>query len=203
MRRFLLSLTLLLAAAATVAPAAAAPTLRYKVTSATASVRLSFTTGTGRDTFVRGTVDVRITPTRRTARFDGSLASRGGRVTVPVRTRVVERVVMGERSDPTAPYVEQTCADRRFASARGGLTFRRVSRGRVEARWAFPHARVQLCPGPRMNPRAIERTMIRLFPASRLSARRTTLTLSGSRSFRSGQYRGTYRWRASVTLVRV
>jgi hypothetical protein len=205
LHRFLLSLLLPVLLAAAVAPAAAAPTLRYRVTAATATARLSFTTGTGGASFVRGTVDARFTrkQAKRLSAADGSLTARGGRVRFPLAGRVLERVVTGERTDPTSPYVEQTCGDRRLPAGQGGLSFRRVSGGRVQARWAFPHPRVQLCPGPRINLRAIERTMIRLLPASRLAARRTTIVVAGSRPFRSGQYRGTYRWRASVKLVRV
>ena len=195
----------LLAAAFAMAAASAADGARYRVVGATASSRLTFATPTGGAMFLRGSVNASFA--RRgsaAARGDGSVSSRGGRVLFPVRGQTVERVVTGERPDATSPYVESSCGDRRFPGGRGGLVFRSISRGRLEARWAFPHALTRLCPGPRFVPPA--RRMIAVVPATRLSARRFRVVLSGTarfRSFGAQRFSGTYRWRAVVTLQRV
>ena len=202
MRRALASF---LVAASALAAASAADAARYRVVSATATAHLAFATPGGGNTFSRGTVTA--TFTRRgkpSARGDGSVTSRGGRVLFPLRGRSVEQVVLGERSDATSPYVETTCGDRRASGGRGGLVFRRLSRSRLEVRWAFPNAGVRLCPGPRSV--APARRMVTVLPTARLRAKRVRIVLAGTAGFRvfaGQQYTGTYRWRAVVTLARV
>ena len=199
------SLAFLLVAAFALAAVAAAEAARYRVVSASATARLSFATPTGGETFFRGSVASSFARRgKASARGDGSVSSRGGRVLFPVRGRTIEQVVMGKRSDATSPYVETTCGDRRFPGGRGGLVFRPLSRSRLEVRWAFPHALVRLCPGPRFRPPT--RRMITAVPAARLTAKRFRVVLTGTAGFRSfgdQQYTGTYRWRAVVTLARV
>ena len=182
--------------------AQAATTVKYRVVSATASVTLVFASR-AEDRVVTGRSDVRVRSARtRGSRATGSLGGRSGRVAVTVRGTNAERAVIGERSDPTSPYVEQNCGNRRRLAGTGGFALRRV-RSRVEVRWLFPHAAMRFCPGPAAVGRLLAKKMRRMLPAARFRARRLTVVVSGTSRFRTGAYSGTYRWRGAVVLARL
>ena len=125
-----------------------------------------------------------------------SLGARTGRVVFPIKGTLSERVKTKRRNSPTSPYEEQTCANTRKLSSRGGVTLRRVG-SNVEVRWAFPQANPSFCQGPR----AVTTKMRRLVPATRFAASRLTLVLAGSTKAAAAGKSVTYRWRATIKLV--
>ncbi|MBA3366514.1 MAG: hypothetical protein H0U03_12165 [Actinobacteria bacterium] len=195
----LLLLTVPVAASADVSASATS----YHAVAATASARLTYGGGNGTNSRASGFAEVR-TSLRAVARrrSHGSLSVRGGNVRFPVTLTANERATIGERSGPSSPYVEQVCRDRSKRSSTGGLTLKRLSGARVQVIWAFPHARMTACPGPRRAGGKLQGRMSRVLPASRFQAGRVVVTLAGTARFVEGRYRGTYRWRATVTLVR-
>jgi hypothetical protein len=174
-------------------------TSRYEVVAATATAQITFSGGSSASQ-ASGTATLKAT--RSGARGGGSLGDRGGSVRFGVRAASSERVKLREREGPTSPYVEQECRDSATRSASGGLTLQRLPGGRIRVAWAFPHAALKSCPGPRSVGSKLQGKMSRIFPASRFAAARLTLTLAGSASFSRAPYRGVYRWRASVRLLR-
>ncbi len=184
--------------------ASSAQATSFRVASVSASAQLTFATTT-RNARTAGRADIKIVRRGRpnTGRSHGSLGPRGGAITIPLRVTGGERAKIGERSSPTSPYVEQECRNATALSTRGGLRFRRLSRGRVDVRWRLPHARMRTCPGPTGIGSKLEGRMRIVVPASRFGAARVRLALSGSARFRQGATSGTYRWRAVVTLARL
>jgi len=170
---------------------------RYRVLSITSSATLSFSS---RSTGSRVSGQAQVT-TRGGAGATGSISARGGSITAALSAKRTEQATLAERAGPASPYVEQRCRDSKAFRSRGGLVFRARPRGKLEARWALPHAAMQGCPGP--STRGPVTRMIRIFPASRLGAAQLSITLSGSARFKSGRYTGTHRWRAVVRLVRL
>jgi len=177
---------------------------RYRVAALSASARLTFDSG-DLISFVRGTSELRLRSSR--ASFV-TLSGSGGRALTSVRGSLTERVRLGSRSDPSQPYLEDACVNRRAVVTRGGLTLARAGRARLQLRWALPHAATSFCPGPRAGVvRALERRMVSGISSSRIGAQRLVLRLSGRASAKGFKVLGktgtaTYVWRASVTLVR-
>ena len=170
---------------------------RYRVLSITSSASLTFSGG-GDDSRVNGQAQV---TARGGAGATGSISARGGRITAGLSAKRTEQAVLAERAGPASPYVEQRCRDSKSFRTRGGLVFRARPGGKLEARWALPHAAMKGCPGP--STRGPVTKMTHIFPASRLTAKQLSLTISGSARFKSGRYTGTHRWRAVVRLVRL
>ena len=200
--RGLLALLAALVVASAAVAAADAAVFRYRVVSAQASATVTFASPKGGQSYASGRADVRLRKQFRSARPEGLLSGTSGRLRFAVAGTNTERVRVGQREDETSPYVEQACTNRRRSSAMGGLLFRPAVRSRVEVRWALPHAAPQLCPGPRRAARLVASKMRRFYPASHFAAAQVRLVLTGSARFKSGAYRGTYRWRAVVTLAR-
>lgn len=194
---FLLATTLVLAGAAGAAT-------QYRVSAVTASARLTFDSG-DETSFVRGSSDLQIRG-RPGARV--MLGPSGGRVATKLRLRRAEQVRLGSRSDVTQPYLEDACTKRRKLTGRGGFVLRKVAPGRLQIRWAFPHAVTSFCPGPaaRVTSSRASR-MVATLPVARIGAKRLVLRVSGRAPLgpftiagKAGT--GTYTWRASITLVR-
>lgn len=170
---------------------------RYRVLSITSSATLSFSGGSA-NSRVSGRAQL---TSRSGGGATGSISARGGRITAALSAKRTEQATLAERAGPASPYVEQRCRDSKSFRARGGLVFRARPGGKLEARWALPHAAMQGCPGP--STRGPVTKMIRILPASRLNARQLSITISGSARFKSGRYTGTHRWRAVVRLARL
>jgi hypothetical protein len=177
---------------------------RYRVVSLSGSAKLVFDSGDV-NTFVRGSATTEL----RAARGGFvSLSPSGGHVATAIRGQTTEQVRLGSRSDVTQPYAEEQCRHRRSVTGRGGLDLRRSARGRLQVRWALPHAATSFCPGPRSGvPRSLASRMVTTISAGRIGSARLVLRLSGRaavRGFRvNGQPgKGTYTWRATITLVR-
>jgi hypothetical protein len=177
---------------------------RYRVAALSASARLTFDSG-DLVSFARGSSELRL---QGTGTSFASLSSSGGRVATSLRGTRIERVRLGSREDPSQPYLEDSCGTRKAVSARGGVTLRRAGRGRLQLRWALPHAAVSFCPGPATGVlRALERRMTSTLSSSRIGARRLVLRLDGRASVKGFKVLGkagtaTYAWHAAVTLVR-
>jgi hypothetical protein len=166
--------------------------------------RLTYS-GVSADTTQRTSGAAQLTARRATgpqARSRGSLTAAGGRITVLLRLKQTERATLGERAGPTDPYVERKCADTRSRTATGGVVLKRLAGGRVQVRWAFPHAVAMICPGPVDVGTRLEKRMTRIYSASRLAVKRPTITLSGTMPFEQSVFSGTYRWRATLVLTR-
>ena len=203
--RFLGVFALISALFAGLAGAATAPkSLSYKVRSATVSARLTYS-GVSTDATQRTSGTAQLTARRATglhARSKGSLTAAGGRISVLLRLKQTERATLGERAGPSDPYVERQCADTRARNATGGVLLKRLAGGRVEVRWAFPHAVAMICPGPVNVGKRLEKRMARIYPASRFAVKHPTITLSGTTPFEQSVFSGTYRWRATLVLTR-
>jgi hypothetical protein len=177
---------------------------RYRVASATASARLSFDSG-DLISFARGSSELQLHVSRRSS---VSLSPSGGRVVASLAGTKTERVRLGSRSDPSQPYLEDSCGTRRAVSTRGGIVLRRAGRRRLQLRWAFPHASSSFCPGPASAVlRALEPRMTSTISATQIGARRLVLRLNGRASAKGFKVLGktgtaTYSWRATITLVR-
>jgi hypothetical protein len=177
---------------------------RYRVASLTASAKVVFDSGDV-NTFVRGSSTMQLRATR-----GGivSLSFSGGHVATAIRGQTTEQVRLGSRSDVTQPYAEEQCRHRRAVTGRGGLDLRRSARGRLQVRWALPHAAMSFCPGPRSAvPRALASRMVTTIAARRIGSARLVLRLSGRAALRRLRVNGepgtgTYTWRATITLVR-
>lgn len=181
-------------------------TVSYEVVAASSTAHLGYSGATSQvQRAVAGAADSSahsLKPQRHRATQHVSLTSGGGRVIVRLATKRSERATLSQRSAPTQPYVEQTCRDSAKGTSSGGLLLTRLSGGRIQVRWAFPHAIALTCPGPSGVGKRLTSKMVRIYPASRFTAGRITLSLFGSARFRQGAYTGSYRWRASVTLSR-
>ncbi len=201
--RIVLPLVILLAVPLGAPAGMSASATGYRVVAATASARLTYAGGKGTNSRASGFADMKasLRSVRGTARH-GSLSARGGSVRFAVNVSINERATVGERSEPSSPYIEQTCGNRARRRTSGGLTFKWLDSSRVQVTWAFPHARMANCPGPVSAGGKLQPLMARVFPAARFQARRVTLTLAGVRKFSEGRYKGTYRWRTAVTLAR-
>ncbi len=199
----LLGLALLLPAATS----AASPqkTGVYRVVAVSASARLTYT-GRSADFSERtsGTADLSARKARTKQPALVTIpASGSGRLAVKLSVKLSERATISQRSAPTQPYVEQRCSNSTSRAVPGGIVLRRLSRGQVEARWAFRHAAFAVCPGPVGIGKRLVGAMKRAIPASSLTGARVTFSLSGTTPFHQGFYTGSYRWRATLTLSRV
>jgi hypothetical protein len=185
--------------------AGSAKPLAYHVVAASATAQLVYN-GVSANEVQRTSGTVSVTSRKaggKLAKKNGSLTRSGGRIVVLLVVKRSERALIKERPGPAQPYVEQKCVNSRSLSASGGVVLKRLRANRVEIRWAFPHAGVSYCPGPAGIAKRLVSKMSRSYPAARLNARRFTLSLSGSTPFQQGAYSGTYRWRATLVLVRV
>lgn len=200
LRRRFLVLALVFGLVAEGADGATQATTSYAVAAVTGSVTLKFTGGPSAER-AAGTVTVTFSRNwKGSTGGRGTLTERGGSVRFPVASRISERVMLRVRAGPSSPYVEQQCRVARSSRTTGGLALRRLPRNRVRVGWNLPHARAGTCPGPRrVN---LESRMAAVVPAARFAGARVTLKLAGSARFAAQGYRGTYRWRGTVTLVR-
>ena len=187
------------------AAAAAPPTMSYRVTSASSSARLVYGGESIRNLErTDGVTEVTARmASSKGAGANGSLTSRGGRISVKLNAKTVERATINQRTSETTPYVEQNCGTTSSRKTSGGFVLTRLPGKRVRVGWSFPHANAATCPGPRGVGRKLLAKMTHIYPASRFAARRVTLSVSGSAPFVLGAYKGTYRWRASMTLARL
>jgi hypothetical protein len=123
-----------------------------------------------------------------------------GAARVPLKGKVSERVRTKRRNSTTSQYEELTCANTRKVAGRGGVSLGRLG-SKVRVRWAFPQAKPRFCQGPSAAKR-VTKLMNRLYPASRFNTRNVTVVLKGSKTTVAGTRKVTYRWRATVKLVR-
>jgi hypothetical protein len=136
---------------------------------------------------------------KRTGPGKGKLTSTGGRVRMPIKQRVAERVRLKRHSDSGEQIT--TCEQKVTVPARGGLRFERHGSA-VTVRWAFPQAELRFCPGPKLV-LSLTEPMTRKYPVSRFRKSSTTVTLEGSSAVEREHLSGAYRWRARVKLARV
>jgi len=169
--------------------------VRFRVVSASATAVLTFHTETvDQSEIADGKVSLVA------VRKGSGTGSLPGRALVRLKGHVSERVKSRRRSSDTSPYQEQTCANVRKIGGRGGVTLRRIG-SKVEARWAFPQARVSFCHGPGAGSN-VTSLMKKVYPASRFARKTVILVLAGSKTTKSETATVTYRWHATVKLAR-
>jgi len=122
-----------------------------------------------------------------------------GRALARLKGTLKERVKTKRTPSGSSPY-QETCANSHKVTGKGGIMLKRIGRG-VEARWAFPQAKLSFCRGPKVS-KAITLRMRRLFAAGSFTAKRTTVTIAGSGKTRTKSGTVSYRWRATVKLAR-
>ncbi len=174
----------------------------YRVVAVTASARLTYSSGGATNSRVSGFAEAKSTlRTGRDERSHGSLGARGGKIRFPVAVAIREGATVGERPGPSSPYVEQTCRNRSRRNTRGGLTLRSLPGSKVQVTWGLPHAVMSRCPGPTSVSAKLQQKMFRVYSKRRFTAGRLVLVLAGTAKFRDGSASGSYRWRATISLV--
>jgi hypothetical protein len=168
---------------------------QFRVVSATATATLTFHTQTSDQSSVANGKVTLLARAKKAGK--GSLPGLAG---VPLKGKVSERVKTRRRSSSTSQYEELTCAKTRKVVGRGGVRLGRVG-SKVRVRWAFPQAKPRFCHGPSAAKR-VTQLMKRLYPASRFSAAKVTVVLKGFKTSVAGTRKVTYRWRATIKLVR-
>lgn len=192
-----LSLALVVGAAALItisAGAARSKALHFTVLSAKASATLTFHTA---DTVADETSDgkiVLIVSSKGRAK-----ASIPGRVRVPLKGKLSERVITKTHVSTTSPY-QETCSNVRKLGGRGGVTLKRKG-SKVEVRWAFPQAKPSFCTGPAAGSNLTSR-MKRTYSLKALSGKHVAIVLNGAGKTPGETSAVTYKWHAVVKLVR-
>jgi hypothetical protein len=178
-------------AASLPASAARSSVEHFTVVSTKANATLSFSTAGSDQSQTQGTVVL-------TASKKGS-----GKGTLPGRAMAGLKGTLKERirtkQSATSPY-QESCANTRKVSGKGGVTLRRVG-AKVEARWAFPQAKLSFCRGPKLATSTTAK-MKRMYSATTFERNSVTIVLTGKSTSRTGNTTLTYRWNAKVTLGR-
>jgi hypothetical protein len=164
---------------------------RFTVVSAKANATLSFRSGSSDQSQTQGTA---VLSASKKGSGKGTLP---GRTLAPLKGVLKERVKT--RQSASSPY-QESCANSHKVGGKGGVRLRRVG-AKVEARWAFPQAKLSFCRGPKLGTSTTAK-MKRMYAASTFARNRVTIVLTGKSTSRSGSTTLTYRWNAKVILAR-
>lgn len=164
---------------------------RFTVVSAKANATLSFRSGGSNQSQTQGTA---VLSASKKGSGKGTLP---GRAVAGLKGTLKERVRI--KQSASSPY-QESCANSNNVGGKGGITLRRVG-SKVEARWAFPQAKMSFCRGPRLGASTTAK-MKRMYPASTFERNRVTIALTGQSTSRAGSTTLTYRWNAKVVLAR-
>jgi hypothetical protein len=164
---------------------------RFTVVSAKANATLSFRSGGANQSQTQGTA---VLSASKAGSGKGTLP---GRALTGLKGTLKEQVK--SKQSASSPY-QESCANSNKVGGKGGVTLRRVG-AKVEARWAFPQAKLSFCRGPTLGASTTAK-MKRMYPVSTFERNRVTIVLAGKSTSSSGSTTLTYRWNAKVVLAR-